>query len=103
MNDIGPRTKVECIRAFDTHQLHAVEVAPVVGRIYTVRNIVRTPGLEGFLLEEIINPPINHRNGFNECAFNIDNFRPVRTTDISIFTKIDLEVKRGIRRVLEDA
>ena len=106
MNDIGPGDLVECIR--DNIVRPYGETIPVRGVIYTVRwTGLGGSGAPAIRLAEIVNAPHIYKTFegplVTECCFRMKNFRPVRTTDISIFTKIDLEVKRGIRRVLEDA
>ena len=63
------------------------EQRPVKGRIYTIRNFCEddTDGT-GLRLEEIVNEPRHYTDGYAEIAFYVWRFRPVRTTDISIFT-----------------
>ena len=107
MSDIGPGDLVECIKEFQ--QNRQMEEArgtryPIAGIIYTVRKVIPDNEQGAVLLEEIINPPQDHIEGFNEAIFCMSHFRPVRTTDISIFTEIAQDVKDGIRRkILEDA
>lgn len=80
--------KIECIK-LTFNPAWRGKRRPVVGRIYTVRDVgVRHQGgvdCEGVWLDEIINPlhPSGHEYGFFAACF-----RPVveRKTDISIFT-----------------
>lgn len=65
---------------------HCGETTPVKGRIYTIREIeVHKEGV-GLRFEEIVNAPFQYSDGLKECAFWRHAFRPVRKTDISIFT-----------------
>lgn len=50
---------------------------PVVGEIYTVRDILENNGRVGIRLEEIINRPHLYDVGMAECAFIIEAFREV--------------------------
>lgn len=64
---------------------------PVKGRIYTIRALslpclCTDPNELGLLLEEIVNPTRLCLCGPTEDAFFSRRFRPVRKTDISIFT-----------------
>lgn len=65
---------------------------PVYGETYTIRDIVDdsmhpVPGV-GFRFEEVVNPVLWHAEGMHEPTFHSIRFRPVRTTDISVFTKL---------------
>jgi hypothetical protein len=54
------------------------------GTIYTIRGLVDN---DGVLLEEVILPNYPYDPWKkHEVSFAIDRFRPVKTTDISIFT-----------------
>jgi hypothetical protein len=62
--------------------------------MYTVRGFVspdvgyeRTPGM---LLEEVVNPPWEYKEGFFEPSFHPYHFRPLvqHKTDISVFTRM---------------
>ena len=66
------------------------EKVPAIGGVYTIRNFAkRRDGKIGLRLEEIINKPRFYSDlGYEECAFCPDTFRPVRKTDISIFTAL---------------
>jgi hypothetical protein len=85
---------VVCIRAFrKTKNLR--EKYPVVGQVYTIRDIELPDDAEcGLRLEEIINPPYDYRQGLVECWFDSQNFRPVRKTDISIFDVVLVSVPK---------
>ena len=97
MNDIGPGDLVECVNDNFTN-VHKGETAPIAGNIYTIRG-ANSDGY--FWLEEIVNEPKYYWNGHEECAFDPQAFRPVRSTDISVFTEIDAEVHRGAPREIE--
>ena len=106
MNDIGPGDLVECLPVEWKHTLLSFVTYPVPGTIYTVRTIdpgTYQPG-HFIRLEEIINSKRESIMGLMEVNFSLTHFRPVRTTDISIFTEIAQDVKDGIhRKILEDA
>ena len=60
---------------------------PVNGCVYTIRDFEYSDGgANGMRLDEIVNEPRAYVDGFVEVAFFLHRFRPVRTTDISIFT-----------------
>lgn len=102
--DIGVGDKVECVRDDWNPHPENGEVLPSKGRVYTVRGVYDCLGrVEAIFLEEIVNPPRIWAGGVDEFAFQTSFFRPVRTTDISVFENICLEVKAGQPRQLEDA
>jgi hypothetical protein len=59
---------------------------PVIGCIYTIRELGHSLGRPAVRLEEIINPPI-HAKGY-EPGFNAHRFRPVKDTSIEIFRSL---------------
>ena len=62
---------------------------PVKGQIYTIRGFMDEDGDDlAVWLEEIVNNPAHFRDGFGECSFYVWRFRPLKATDISIFTAI---------------
>lgn len=64
---------------------------PVVGGIYTIREIfVTLLGTVVILLQEVRNPSEPSNVGIREYGFAAEKFRPVhiRKTDISIFTQM---------------
>lgn len=89
MGEIGVGTKVCCIWELDAQ---CGETVPTVGRIYTVRDIEPShdPAFaELFIrLNEIINSPRLYENGFHECNFSIEAFRPIDDSAIDIFREI---------------
>lgn len=64
---------------------------PIIGSVYTIREIVDvySDGL-GFRLEEIINPTFEYADGQTEATFDETWFRPIvsQDADISVFTFI---------------
>lgn len=66
------------------------EIVPEFGRVYTIRDIEVDWDGVFFKLSEIKNEPTWYSDGFFECVFEAENFRPVqpRQTDISIFTRL---------------
>lgn len=80
--------KVVCIQD-EWYTLNGEQV-PVAGKVYTIREIGSTNGGIYIRLMEIVNAPRQYANGFAECAFDLDGFRPVdeRKTDISEFEKL---------------
>jgi hypothetical protein len=65
---------------------------PYKGEILTVRDcVVGIPGrhdLVGLLFVEIVNPARKYSDGTAEQSFESGCFRPVRKTDISVFTEL---------------
>lgn len=64
------------------------EVFPVTGGVYTIRSMFIRQKTGALLLRlyEIVNKEGEYDEGFQEAGFNCSRFRPVRDTDISIFT-----------------
>jgi hypothetical protein len=80
--------KVVCIRSGTPPN---GETPPLVGAVYTVRDIVDRGHKIGIRLVEIKNRPRNYGVcGYMECTFSPKCFRPIvsRKTDISIFTEM---------------
>lgn len=90
MSDIGPGTRVECIKDIKSHPFTFITLTlPIRGSIYTVREL--SPKGKYIRLHEIINKPsILRRGGLIEGGFHINCFRPIniRDTDITVFRDI---------------
>lgn len=101
---LEPGMKVVCIR----NDFEAVgEVVPVVGTVYTVRDVELGKGHRDRVfirLVEIVNAPQLYDGGVRECSFDALGFRPLRnrSTDITLFKELVDEVKRGKVRKLEE-
>lgn len=76
---------------------------PVKGMTYTVRGFARAlDGTQTVLLEEIFNGYIEiNFQPIAEIGYGVDRFRPVRKTDISIFTSMLTPTPK--ERVIENA
>jgi hypothetical protein len=92
MFHIGQR--VVCIHDVSCSPAHEFPNVPIKGSIYTVRGFVspdvgyeRTPGM---LLEEVVNPLWEYKEGVFEPSFHPYRFRPLfqHNTDISVFTRM---------------
>ena len=92
MFHIGQR--VVCIHDVGCPPANEFPNVPIKGSIYTVRGFVspdvgyeRTPGM---LLEEVVNPPWEYKEGVFEPSFHPYHFRPLvqHKTDISVFTRM---------------
>jgi hypothetical protein len=99
--EMGVGAVVVCIND-EWRPSHYGEVLPYRGQILTVRDIL--PGQAGDPLEdnlflrfvEIVNPPHYAIDAarcgwgpeYGEATFRIEHFRPVRKTDISVFTEM---------------
>lgn len=60
------------------------EKSPVVGGIYTIREIECLGGKIGLRFCEINNRKYNYRQGYVECAFSFEVFRPVCDTTLQV-------------------
>lgn len=76
--------KVVCVHTFNTLRLPG-ETYPVVGNVYTIRDIQPHAEQIGLRLEEIINP-LYYNDDTQDCIFSSIRFRPVTKTSIDIFT-----------------
>lgn len=96
-----PGEKVVCIndKNFDV-RLYAYHL-PVEEKTYTVRAVIWAPsiGRYGILLEEIVNRPLEGKDGGFEPFFNEERFRKIDEID-SLLTNILEDVKE---EELEDA
>lgn len=94
--------KVVCI--VDKWEYRGTEMKlPLKDGIYQIRGFYLSPwgGPQvGLYLEEIVNPPRQWNEGYGECAFNAERFRPLieRKTSIAVFEKIrdDATKKRAL-------
>lgn len=91
MSDWHVGQQVVCVHEFETHP-HTI--LPVKGLVYTIRGIVTFRKRVGLLLEELVNPPRKWSDGFLEASFEAEGFRPVKKTDISVFTEMLAPVKQ---------
>lgn len=77
--DTRPGTQVECIddENYDlsVKMLLAVNSLPRKGRVYTVREIVKTERHHGVRLLEVQNPLLRFADGGHEPAFSLRRFR----------------------------
>ena len=83
--------KVQCILDVDLIEDSAEsDTLPVKGEIYTIRDIEAAD--DGIYLRfvEIVNAPGFYFEGYGECSFHTEGFRPVepRKTDISFAHEI---------------
>jgi len=81
--------KIICVNdQYDKHPLWPENFKyPVLNEVYTIREIIVNARDVTFLLEEIINEPIKwDEKTFIEVSWFSWHFRPVKETDISVFT-----------------
>lgn len=81
-----PGAKVVSLITF--RNLEEDEVGPVESGVYTIRDVVPEPnGTVGLRFEEISNEPFDYADGFNECTFAVEKFRPLITQqdDVELF------------------
>lgn len=74
------------------------EMAPVVGEIYTIRELRDFDGEPGVRLVEIVNQPNEYftckgRRLFEECSFHLNCFRPI---DYSYGEKVTEEISKEL-------
>ncbi len=81
-------------------------ISIVNGRIYTIRGIdldgCAVDGIPGLWLEEVVDQPERTCLGVRERSYCASRFRPVRTTDISIFTAMLAPTPRVKRQTLAE-
>lgn len=87
---IGQRVVFIGNGGFARHLAHYPDLkVPKKNHVYTVRELTfhETAGLR---VEEILNNKHHYKEGYEECAWLVDEFRPLeeRKTDISIFEKL---------------
>lgn len=82
--------KVVCVNDVFKRPKRPNVIRPIKGTIYHIRNFdYNRPFCEdpiGVRLIEIINPILSYNCGMDETSFPCWRFKPVRETDISIFT-----------------
>lgn len=84
MFEIGQQ--VVCIN--DKWTIEGNHIRPVRGCVYTIRSFRVLDDCLGLRFEEIVNPSIQFSDGYFEVSFISDFFRPVRKTNIDVFTQI---------------
>jgi hypothetical protein len=91
-----PEAMVVCIDANWDKSIHEGINWPVYLGVYTIRGHVidQVSGIVGIFLREIVNEPrpTAPDGHMAECAWDVSKFRPVRKTDISIFTTMKVPV-----------
>jgi len=72
--------KVVCVDACRSLK-NIRETYPVVGKIYTIREVWvgQKSDKVGFCLVEIVNPKMDFPEGFGECNFSWEYFKPLVT------------------------
>lgn len=73
---------------------------PIKGRIYTIREIDTIGGIDGFWLEEIINPIKTYCDGVCEAGFKRERFKPLDEKRLDIFREM-LTVKKREKEKVE--
>lgn len=89
MADFHIGQQVVCVGRFAPHRW--VKNYPQVGSIYRIRGFrdIGDVNLLFIWLEEIVNPLAVFYDGHSEePSFDLRGFRPVRKTDISVFTEM---------------
>lgn len=77
----------DCWGTEDSRWCRMTPNRPVLRCVYTIRLVEMFPdGMAGFLLCELRNPEGAFYEGFSEPQFGARRFRPVKTTNIEIFT-----------------
>lgn len=86
--DIGKM--VVCINDTWVQERRYGERMPYKGQVLTIRSIeINSEDDRPYLrFEEIVNPIAEYPSGTHECRFLAFQFRPVRKTDISVFTEL---------------
>lgn len=82
---------VKCVSLITFKNLEPFEVGPVKNGIYTIREVVWEPnGSAGLRLREIKNDSFEYADGFNECTFAIEKFKPLITQqdDLELFNHL---------------
>ncbi len=80
---LEPGMKVECIMDLRPRAINN-EAVPVVGSIYTVREVEEFRGQPALRLVEIVNKNDRYIEGLMECLFWAGAFRPVKQRDQNI-------------------
>lgn len=92
--------KVVCVKTssapLDYEERIKGVVYPKIGLEYTIREIVIGDSYAfGFRLEEIINPKCNYMQGFAECIFNADYFRPLEELSNTTYDEVMQWIESG--------
>jgi hypothetical protein len=88
--------QVVCINGERNSKRKHTETWPVTGRIYTVRELFECSGHIGIRLVEIVNPVYEYTQGVMEMGWQPFRFRPVKKTDISIFTAMLTKIPENV-------
>lgn len=79
-------TKVVCVLPVPAVNLPVGVVAPEVGNVYTIREIITEDGEAYLLLVGIVNAVQDFADGTREPAFHVEGFRPLVTIEDDIST-----------------
>jgi len=74
--------KVVCVWAPKTKCCYGWEKFPVVGKVYTIRNLDDLGDGFGVRVVEIVNRPGNYQQGFVECNFSPNRFRAIEEIEV---------------------
>ena len=100
MNDFQVGQQVVCViepcpeRVKYHYRQYREATFPIVKAVYTIREIFIVANEVAIRLQEIHNNSDYFADGFLEICFLLSNFRPVKKTDISVFTKMLLNVPK---------
>ena len=91
--------KIVCIGKFKNNPpCYEPCIQPVKDKIYTIREIKKSKqGKVGLLLDEIVNKPTTHENGFGEQCFISTGFRPLQyiSATLEIIEKFKLTEEKS--------
>lgn len=101
MDVLEPGMKVECIKrpVEGPPGYYGTEELPIVGHIYTVRDVYITyTSAAAVRLVEIKNIPLVYVSATAECGFLAEHFRPIRQreTSIEVFRDLDARVFKRV-------
>lgn len=89
--------KVVCIYAFEA--MDPLEVVPVKGVVYTIREIEAADGFVFIRLVEIVNDCLDYVDGAGEVCFWAARFRKVQPSAIKVFT--DMLTAKPVDRLVD--
>jgi len=93
--------KVVCITA--RWEINYDEICPVKGEVYTIREFMQDQQILGIRVKEIVNLPHHYTDiGFQECGFNVVNFRPLQDRPTQTSIQVFKDILAGVP-IKEDA
>ena len=91
---------VVCISTPTSRVFHE-DILPIIGCVYSIRDIEARGTVVAFHLHEIVNKPHGNADGYGEIYFLSERFRPTKQTSIEVFQSLLSPTPTRVKETIE--